>query len=110
MKPRMSTKNVKGNRKVVVAHFYSPWATYKIPDGLDLEDKNIVEAWCVKWGTLRILYTDGREEEIDPEFDPEVDNNYPEDYSIEYAEDYSIAYEEDEEDSEVVLEDNEAKD
>jgi len=48
-----STKNVKGNLQVVVATS-STEAIFKIPDGLDLEDKTVVKSWCVQWGTLYI--------------------------------------------------------
>ena len=39
-----STKNVLGNRKIVVSHLYSN-NLFKIPGGLDLEDKAKVEEW-----------------------------------------------------------------
>ena len=38
----ISTKNVQGNRQVVVADCNSK-QFFKIPDGLDLEDKTVVE-------------------------------------------------------------------
>jgi len=66
----INTKNTKDNRLCVVVEYYPPVAVFKIPDGLDLENKSIVKDWYVKWGTLNIYYTDGREEEIEWEYDP----------------------------------------
>jgi len=91
-----STKNIKGDRKVVRAT-YSQDAIFKIPDGLDLEDTTVVESWGVKYGRLYINYVDGREEEIGWTFDPtEYDYKYPEDCEIENADDCNLEYSEDE--------------
>ena len=54
-----STKNVKGNRLIVFAEYYGPESVFKIPNGLDLEDKSIVDEWVVKYNTLYIKYVDG---------------------------------------------------
>ena len=72
--PQKSTANVKGNRKVVVVTYPSPEAVFKIPDGLDLEDKSVVTGWKTKGGCLYIYYVDGREEEIEWKFDPADDD------------------------------------
>ena len=37
--PKTLGKNVKGNRLVVVAEYHAPMAVFKIPDGVDLQDK-----------------------------------------------------------------------
>ena len=95
-----STKNTKGNRKIVRATFEPPDFIFKIPDGLDLEYKEVVEHWCVKYGTLHIKYV-GKEdvEEIDPFYDPcEYDYKYPMSENIEDA--YDEYQEEDEDDKE----------
>ena len=92
-----STKNTKENRKVVSASFYIPDFVFKIPDGLDLEDKEVVEDWWVKYGTLHIRYV-GKEdvEEIDPHYDDkDYDYKWPKTVSIEDA--YDEYEEEDEE-------------
>ena len=80
-----SNKNVKGNRKVVTAN-YCLKAVFKIPDGLDLEDKNVVEEWFVDGQYFNIIYTNGRTEIINWEWDANDEN----------AEDYNIVYSEDE--------------
>jgi hypothetical protein len=63
--PLKSTKNTKDNRVCVVVKYSAPEAIFKIPDGLDLEDKSVVESWWVKYGTLYICYTNGKEKEIE---------------------------------------------
>ena len=59
-----STKNVKGNRLIVVAEYHPSQKLFRIPDGVDLNDKSVVESWHVKWGTLHIGYVDGRLEKV----------------------------------------------
>ena len=62
------TKNTKDNRVFVVANYLTE-SQFKIPDGLDLEDKSIVENWWVKHDTLYIVYADKDEiHEIEPKF------------------------------------------
>jgi len=62
------TLNVKGNRKVVRATYYTPYSIFKIPDGLDLEDKTIVKFWEVTNNVLEITYVGKDEvEEIEPD-------------------------------------------
>ena len=98
-----STKNTKGNRKVVTADYNFPKAIFKIPDGLDLQDKKVVKAWFVKGMYLNIRYVDGREEVIEWEWDPteeRADWQYP-DEQIEDAEDWECEYSDDEEESEI---------
>ena len=94
-----STKNTKDNRKVVVAYFSFSYP-FKIPDGIDLEDETVVQAWNVKYGTLNILYVDGRKEEIEPVYDIESDYKWPDETEIVDAEDYNVEYSEDEEEEE----------
>ncbi len=73
-KPKEDTKNVKGNRKIVATNYCGPTAVFKIPDGLDLEDKSVVESWGTKWGTLYIKYVGkAEEEEIKWEWEPDMD-------------------------------------
>ena len=63
--PPKSTKNTKDNRVCVVVKYSAPEAIFKIPDGLDLEDKSVVKNWWVKYGTLYICYTNGKKKEIE---------------------------------------------
>ena len=100
----INNKNTKDNRLCVVVEYHPPVAVFKIPDGLDLEDKNIVELWAVKWGFLHIEYTDGRKEVIEWEYDPAGDykrgaGEYPMG-KIEDACAYGVDYSEDEDDEE----------
>ena len=94
-----STINVKGSRKVVIAKYYTPQSVFGIPDGLDLEDDEVVEEWEVKYNTLLIKYIGKEEVEvIEPSWvlcDNELD--YPEDYNIEDADGYGYDYPDDEE-------------
>jgi len=91
-----NTKNEKGNRKVVEVEYPGPVATFKIPDGLDLEDKSVVEAWWVIWGTLHISYVSGAEQHIEWEYDPEPDFKRGKE-SIVDADNHGVEYSEDEE-------------
>jgi len=88
-----STKNVKGNRQVVVA-CSSAELVFKIPDGLDLEDETVVKDWCVKWGILYISYVNGEEEKIEFDWEDEHVCKYN---SVEImdADEHDIEYEED---------------
>ena len=60
-----STKNTKDNRHVVRVTYLTE-SIFKIPDGLDLDDKSVVEEWFVKWDELHIRYVDGRKEKFSP--------------------------------------------
>ena len=95
-----TTKNTKENRKVVRAEYSAPESVFEIPDGLDLEDKSIVEWWGVKWNTLHIKYVGKEEvEDIQPSWDGGEDHEiwkHPNDCGIEDAEDVGYEYEEDE--------------
>lgn len=94
-----STKNTKGNRKVVTADYNFPKAIFKIPDGLDLQDKKVVKSWDVHGMYMNIHYVDGREETIEWEWDPteeRADWKYP-DIEIEDAEDWDFEYSDDDE-------------
>jgi hypothetical protein len=85
----LSTKNVKGNRLVVFAEYYAPDSIFKIPDGLDLEDKNVVETWWVRRNMLHIQYV-GEEDvvSIDPLYDFHYDLKYPNECEIRPVDDY----------------------
>jgi len=76
---RKNTKNTKDNRKCVVVKYFEPVAVFKIPNGLDLEDKSIVKEWYVRYGTLHIYYTNGKTKEI------EWDNNLHEEFDYKWG-------------------------
>ena len=98
----VDTKNVKGNRKVVMVTLYTPHLIYKIPDGLDLEDKTVVKSWGYKrdmWGNgvIYIDYVDGREENLDCWREDTDERNIAENIEIE-DDDYDAYYSCDESD------------
>ena len=86
-----NTLNIKGNRLCVVAEYDNNKAsTFKIPDGLDLNDKSVVVLWYVKRDTLYINYKDGRKKEIHPHSSGcggDV-HKIPSEVTIEFAEDF----------------------
>lgn len=92
----MSTLNVKGNRKVLVVQYAPPQAVFKIPDGLDLEDKSIVSEWDVKWNRLFIRYVDENkpDEYIESDSNEEIAIRAPEHMVIENANNYGVKYNE----------------
>ena len=92
-----STLNVKGDRKIVVSS-YTTEAVFKIPDGVDLEDKTVVSGWGTKYGKLYISYVNSDEElEIHSVWDTEIDYKYSSDEVIADAEHFNVEYEEDNE-------------
>ena len=91
-----STKNTKDNRKVVSAE-YSNTRVFKIPDGLDLEDRAVVKEWKVFNCDLHILYVDGSNDCFECECKIESDCK---DLNIEDAKDYDFEYDSDDEDVE----------
>ena len=68
--------------KIVVAQ-YSTLFVYKVPDGIDLEDKEVVEFWGIKYGTL-IIKLKGKDEQLELESvrEEEPDYKYPNDVRI----------------------------
>ncbi len=73
---KKNTKNEKGNRKVVRTD-YRECAIFKIPDGVDLEDKSEVQYRRTKYGCLYIKYVGKEvEEEIEWGIDTSVCCDY----------------------------------
>ena len=97
-----STKNIKDNRKVVVATYAPPVFVFKLPDGIDLADENVVEGWDVKYAILTIYYVDGHKEKIEPYCSEKSRfvQKRPQEAEIEPAEEYCVEYSEDEEEEE----------
>ena len=96
-----STKNIKGNRQVIVATFNPQELIFKLPDGLDLEDDTVVENYWVNWGILYIkCIGDDIEYKIDPEPVCEPDYKRPENIEIQSAENAGVEYSDDEEEDE----------
>ena len=88
-----TTLNVKGNRQVIVAVHHTE-RIFKIPEGLDVEDKTVVKNWIVKWGILYIGYVNGEEETIEFEWEDDHGCKYP-DAEIEDADDHNVEYDQD---------------
>ena len=96
-----STKNTKDNRQVVRATYDAPESIFEIPDGLDLNDKSVVECWAVKYNELRILYVNGKEERFAPKWDAADEQlKHPKECDILPAEDTGYEYEEESDDEE----------
>ena len=89
-----STMNVKGSRKVVRAEYYTPIFIFEIPDGLDLEDKTVVEEWGVKYNTLLIKYIGKDEVEVIEPSSNDCDLKRPNECVIEDADAIGYEYEE----------------
>lgn len=84
--------------KVVIVN-YTHSDAFKIPKGLDLEDKEQVEDWNVKWGSLWIVKTDGTELRIDSE-GWDNDYKYPDKVIIEDRANYGMDDSDDDEEEE----------
>jgi len=89
-----STKNVKGNRQIVVTT-YTREGVFKIPDGLDLEDKTVVADWRTNCEKLCIRYVNSDKElEIEPEWE---DDYVHTEVEIKDAVDKGVEYDQDNE-------------
>ena len=99
-----STKNVKGNRKILLAQYEPCEGVFKIPDGIDLNDKSVVSEYVVNYDTMTINYVNGKKEKIKCDFETEAVNgckpNLAYKTTIEDAADFDIKYTEDEGDCE----------
>jgi hypothetical protein len=82
----------------VVYVSYAVSEIFRIPKNLDLENKEQVKFWGVKYNTLHIVLADDEELEIEPEGLLEnCDYKYPKNTSIENGADWGIEEEEEEE-------------
>ena len=83
-----STKNIKGDRKVVRVTIKPTEFYFKIPDGLDLEDKTVVEDWEYRNRRMYITYVGKKEvEEIEAFYKYEVSSDCEQDTEIIDADD-----------------------
>jgi hypothetical protein len=84
-------------RKIVRVQ-YTHNDVFKIPKGLDLEDKTQVKNWGVKWNRLWIEKVDGTELMIEAEsWIHNFDYKYPDIAEIVDADDEGVEYSDDEE-------------
>ena len=95
-KKMTTTKNIKGDRKVVKVQLYTPEFIFKIPDGLDLEDETVVESWGYNCGSLHIKYVGKEDVEKIDQWDGGCNYIYPENEEIIDADDGGVEYSEDE--------------
>lgn len=86
--------------KVVIVEYHYQEA-FKVPKGMDLEDKTVVQEWWVKWNKLKILLVDGTLLEIQPEWDNVGDSmkRPSEEPTIENADEFGLEDDEEEEDN-----------
>ena len=85
-----STKNCDDDRKIVVSHLHSS-NLFKIPDGLDLEDKTKVDEWYVRYDELFIVYKNGQEQTIGVSQEQEANEKEPK-ATIEDADSWCFEY------------------
>jgi hypothetical protein len=78
------------NKIVIVTYSFSD--RFKVPKNIDLENKEIVKNWYVKWNILHIILVNGKELNIGSEgWMDELDLKYPsEDPEIESSDYYGI--------------------
>jgi hypothetical protein len=87
----------------VVVPVHAPLCVYKLPWGLDLKDKTVIESWHVdnNAGLLHLLYTDGTRKKYEACWENDFrhmqynESNFPE---IADAYDYEIGPDEDDAD------------
>lgn len=85
--------------KVVYAK-YCAYALFKIPKGIDLEDKTVVKDWWISYDVLYIEFVDSTRKmlEIETELDAsEFDFEEPDKATIKDGRDYGITDDEEEE-------------
>jgi len=78
----------------VVAEYYGPVSVFKLPKGLNLNNKEEVQSWYVYASTLFIYFADGTENQIEPHEDGWDYHNImkePRYTTIQYAEDYQCS-------------------
>ena len=102
--PECEETKCEETRKLLVATYYPPKMTFVVPKGIDLENKEQVKEYWVKYGVLYIALTNGKTLKVssfqkveDPVF------KYPEETEIIDAEDEELDlddYEDDYEESE----------
>ena len=102
--PECEETKCEETRKLLVATYYPPKMTFVVPKGIDLENKEQVKEYWVKYGVLYINLTNGKTLKVssfqgveDPVF------KYPEETEIIDAEDEELDlddYEDDYEESE----------
>tara|TARA_B100001142_G_C13779575_1_gene440554 strand:+ start:214 stop:474 length:261 start_codon:yes stop_codon:yes gene_type:complete len=83
------------NKQVVVAN-YATRSVFKIPSGIDLEDRNVVNRYYVRWDILHIHYVDESQDEIHCSFSTDIDYKEPAKITIEDSSEFQYSSDEDE--------------
>jgi hypothetical protein len=86
----------------IVRAKYSAYTSFKIPKGINLEDKTQVKWWGIKYITLFIVFVDETREEmeIEAEYEPELDCKYADEKTIKEAREYGYTDSEDDDEEE----------
>jgi hypothetical protein len=84
----------------VVRAFYTLQSSFRIPKGIDLDDKTVVREFFVKYNTLHIVLVNGKVIEREPCYSniDSHDYKYSDTANIEEAEDYEIEGDDEDED------------
>ena len=64
-------------QKVLIAYYQPKQQKFRIPKGLDLEDKTKVEEYWIKFGELHIRFVDGKYKHIKPYYEFYDDEKRP---------------------------------
>jgi hypothetical protein len=86
--------------RVVVIAYYNVCEGFKIPKGINLEDKTQVKDWGIKYNILSITMANEDEDEIEIESQDWLENNdykYPDMIEIEPADNWAVKYDEEDE-------------
>lgn len=103
--PECEETKCEEGRQLLIATYYPPKTTFVVPKGIDLENKEQVKGYWVKYGVLYIDLTNGKTLKVSSYIDgvEDPDFKYPEETEITYAEDEGFDlddYEDDYEESE----------
>ena len=67
-KPVEEKKEEKKEPRMIVRATYTVSNEFRIPRGIDLEDKEQVESWGIKWDMMEIYLQNGKTIKIDPTY------------------------------------------
>ena len=88
-------------QQVLIAKYTSE-NYFKVPVGIDLEDKNVIKSYSVKWNILTISFVDENKKDLKIGccHEGEVDYKYPRNEEVGNIEDYDFLESESEEEEE----------
>lgn len=84
--------------QVVIAEYkYSSY--FKVPEGIDINDKTVIEYYCIKWNILYIKFIDRDDEiEIEATNTSENDMKHSDNITVDLIENHDWLIEDEEED------------